>query len=685
MRDLCRAFKDGRLPNSMADDIYYNVRRMKNFKPPDAQRATGMSKRIAVVTGGAGFIGSHMVDLLLARDYRVRVIDSLVGGREANLAQHRDDARLAFERRDIRALEPGDTLFKNAAFVFHFAGIGDIVPSIERPIDYMDTNVHGHGARAGMRARGRGAKIGLCGVVLVLRPGGRADLRGLIRSRRSILTRLSKYHGEAAVLHWHRVYRLPVNSIRIFNAYGPRVRTTGAYGAVFGVFFKQKLAGKPFTVIGDGTQRRDFLFVTDVAAAFLRAAETDKTGRDLESRRRRSAKRESARRIARRSGGLYSEAAGRARLHLGRYRQDPARTRLEARGALRSGRPPHDGGHRTLARCAAVGSAVDRCRRPRRGLSIWDGRPDVVELLGSHYKHKIKTPEEIAALVGEMPRKRKVIMCHGVFDVVHPGHLRHLLYAKSKADILVASLTADRHISKGRYRPHVPQDLRAVNLAAFEIVDYVIIDPEPTPLKNIALIKPDIFAKGYEYQASGLPLKTQDELDLIRSYGGEIIFTPGDYVFSSSQLIEASPPSLRIEKLVTLMESADITFDKLRRVLDTLGGRRVHVVGDIIVDTFTYTSMIGGQTKTPTISVLFEHKTDYIGGAGIVAEHLRAAGADVMFSTVLGEDALKDFVLEGLSKSGVECQAGHRQDPADDQQERDHRRRLSAAQDRHAR
>ena len=142
---------------------------------------------------------------------------------------------------------------------------------------------------------------------------------------------------------------------------------------------------------------------------------------------------------------------------------------------------------------------------------------------------------------------------------------------------------------------------------------------------------------------------------MIHSYGGEIIFTPGDYVFSSSQLIEAAPPSLRIEKLMTLMESADLTFDKLRRVLDSLGGRRVHVVGDTIVDTFTYTSMIGGQTKTPTISVLFEKKTDYIGGAGIVAEHLRAAGADVVFSTVLGEDPLKDFVLEGLSKAGVEC------------------------------
>jgi rfaE bifunctional protein kinase chain/domain len=278
-----------------------------------------------------------------------------------------------------------------------------------------------------------------------------------------------------------------------------------------------------------------------------------------------------------------------------------------------------------------------------------------MELFGSHYRHKIKTAEEIASLIGEPPRKRKVIMCHGVFDVVHPGHLRHLLYAKSKADILVASLTADRHISKGHYRPHVPQDLRAVNLAAFETVDYVVIDAEPTPLKNLALIKPDFFAKGYEYTASGLPPKTQEELDVVSSYGGEIMFTPGDYVFSSSQLIEASPPSLRIEKLMMLMETARLTFGKLRQVLDKLGGRRVHVVGDTIVDTFTYTTMIGGQTKTPTISVLFEKKVDYIGGAGVVAEHLRAAGADVAFSTVLGEDALKDFVVEGLSKTGVEC------------------------------
>jgi UDP-glucose 4-epimerase len=236
-----------------------------------------MKQRISVVTGGAGFIGSHMVDRLLARGHSVRVIDSLVGGREANLAHHDRDPRLSLERRDIRVLQPEDALFHDVDYVFHFAGIGDIVPSIERPNDYMDVNVQG--------------------TVRVLECARTAKVKKLVYAASSscyglaaVPTRedhpiapehpyaLSKYQGEMAALHWRQVYKLPVNSIRIFNAYGPRVRTTGAYGAVLGVFFKQKLAGKPFTVIGDGTQRRDFLYVTDIADAFLRAAETDRSG-----------------------------------------------------------------------------------------------------------------------------------------------------------------------------------------------------------------------------------------------------------------------------------------------------------------------------------------------------------------------------------------------------------------------
>jgi len=232
---------------------------------------------ISIVTGGAGFIGSHMVDLLLSRGHAVRVIDNLVGGREGNLAHHANNPKLSLEKADIRDLEPGSALFKDVDYVIHFAGIGDIVPSIERPIDYMTVNVQGtvrvlEAARAGKIKKLVYAASSSC--------YGLADVP--TKENHPIAPEhpyaLSKYQGEMAVMHWRRVYKLPVNSIRIFNAYGPRARTTGAYGAVLGVFFKQKLAGKPFTVIGDGTQRRDFLYVTDVADAFLRAAEAEQTG-----------------------------------------------------------------------------------------------------------------------------------------------------------------------------------------------------------------------------------------------------------------------------------------------------------------------------------------------------------------------------------------------------------------------
>lgn len=277
--------------------------------------------------------------------------------------------------------------------------------------------------------------------------------------------------------------------------------------------------------------------------------------------------------------------------------------------------------------------------------------------LGDRYRHKIKTAEELRDILGPIPRAKRAIMCHGVFDVVHPGHLRHLIYAKSKADILIASITADQHISKGTYRPHVPQDLRALNLAAFELIDYVVIDPNATPIENIKIIKPDLLAKGYEYTANGLPPKTSEEAETLRSFGGDILFTPGDIVYSSSRLIQMKAPDLKLEKLQLAMEGSGVTFGDLRRTLDKLSSQRVHIVGDTIVDSYTQCAMIGGQTKTPTMSVLFESRTDYVGGAAIVAKHCRATGAAVEFSTVLGEDSLKDFVIEDLTEFGVEVKA----------------------------
>jgi len=123
----------------------------------------------------------------------------------------------------------------------------------------------------------------------------------------------------------------------------------------------------------------------------------------------------------------------------------------------------------------------------------------MTQILGERYRQKIKTPEELRDIIAYAARATRDHV-HGVFDVVHPGTF-HMMYAKSKADILIASITADIHISKGAYRPHVPQDLRALNLAAFEMIDYVVIDPNATPLENIHIIKPDLLAKGYEYTA----------------------------------------------------------------------------------------------------------------------------------------------------------------------------------------
>lgn len=273
------------------------------------------------------------------------------------------------------------------------------------------------------------------------------------------------------------------------------------------------------------------------------------------------------------------------------------------------------------------------------------------------FREKIKKLDELIRLIGPRPRRKKVIMCHGTFDIVHPGHVRHLIYAKEKADILVASLTCDEHIKKADHRPFVPEELRAMNLAALQMVDYVIIDRNAKPLENIARIQPDFFAKGYEYVAGGMDPRSKEEADVLAGYGGEFIFTPGDIVYSSSAIIESDPPDISVEKLMTLMQAENLDFDNFRRVLGKIRGSRIHVVGDTIVDSYVKTTLIGGQTKTPTFSVRYEGQSDFVGGAGIVAKHLRSAGADVTFTTVLGDDPLKDLVIKDLQAAGVTVDA----------------------------
>jgi len=232
---------------------------------------------IALVTGGAGFIGSHMVDLLLKNDFKVRVIDNFSGGHEKNLSQNFNNIDLEIEKNDICKINANNKIFKDVNYIFHFAGIGDIVPSIEKPYEYINTNVLG---TANILDISRNCPLEKFIYAASSSCYGLASTPTNEKHPISNLYpyALSKYQGEQCCFHWNKVYNLPVNSIRIFNAYGTRVRTTGAYGAVFGVFLKQKIENQPFTVVGDGSQKRDFLYVTDVAEAFYAASKTDKVG-----------------------------------------------------------------------------------------------------------------------------------------------------------------------------------------------------------------------------------------------------------------------------------------------------------------------------------------------------------------------------------------------------------------------
>jgi UDP-glucose 4-epimerase len=237
-----------------------------------------MTKKLCIVTGGAGFIGSHLTERLLADGHRVTVIDNFVIGRPQNLATVPNRDKLTVVEADIADYDTIEPLFKGVDWVFHMAAMADIVPSIENPVTYHRANVDGtisvlEAARRNEVKRFAYTASSSCyGIPDAYPTPETAPARPMYPYA------LTKYVGEQYAMHWCQTYQLPVVSLRLFNVFGPRHRTSGTYGAVFGVFLAQKLAGKPFTVVGDGTQTRDFTFVTDVVDAFVTAIESDVSG-----------------------------------------------------------------------------------------------------------------------------------------------------------------------------------------------------------------------------------------------------------------------------------------------------------------------------------------------------------------------------------------------------------------------
>ena len=232
----------------------------------------------SLVTGGAGFIGSHLVTSLLDLGHDVYVLDNFSTGRQQNLNHLENHSRLVVHEVDIGSGIDFSRLFSNVDHVYHLAALADIVPSIENPVSYHQSNVEGtfQVLRASVLCEVKRfvyiASSSCYGMADIIPTPETADIKPMYPYA------LTKHIGESYVLHWAKIYKLPAVSLRLFNVFGPRSRTSGTYGAVFGTFLAQKLAGKPFTVVGDGTQTRDFTYVTDVVEAILSAANSDLVG-----------------------------------------------------------------------------------------------------------------------------------------------------------------------------------------------------------------------------------------------------------------------------------------------------------------------------------------------------------------------------------------------------------------------
>lgn len=234
-----------------------------------------------LVTGGCGFIGSHLAEMLLVLGHEVVILDNLACGRKTNINTFETNSKLSFHQVDICDRAAMRPYLEDVDWVFHMAGLADIVPSIEQPDSYYQTNVTGTlnvlqcALESGVKRLIYAASSSCYGIPDIYPTPETSSIDPQYPYA------LTKYMGEELVLHWAKTYKLSAVSLRLFNVYGPRSRTSGAYGAVFGVFLAQKLKGSPFTVVGDGTQTRDFTYVTDVATAFIKAAQSDISGETM--------------------------------------------------------------------------------------------------------------------------------------------------------------------------------------------------------------------------------------------------------------------------------------------------------------------------------------------------------------------------------------------------------------------
>lgn len=272
---------------------------------------------------------------------------------------------------------------------------------------------------------------------------------------------------------------------------------------------------------------------------------------------------------------------------------------------------------------------------------------------------KVCTFERLISLRAEArDAGRTVVHCHGCFDVVHPGHIRHLQYARTLGDMLVVTVSADSHVNKGVDRPLIPDELRAASLAALECVDWVYVNPQPTAVELLEALKPDVYVKGAEYEKNQDPRFVAERQTVI-NHGGRVVFSSGDVVYSSTALIGSleSLDAFNGEKLARFRTSYGLSGSRLQELMHRIRGQRVLVIGDYLLDRYHFCEAATVASEAPVMTLRLVGRRDYDGGAAVIASHLAALGASPVLVSSLPSDGQSSEIQLRLRAAGVNVEA----------------------------
>ncbi len=248
-----------------------------------------------------------------------------------------------------------------------------------------------------------------------------------------------------------------------------------------------------------------------------------------------------------------------------------------------------------------------------------------------------------------------LVHCHGCFDIVHPGHIRHLRQAKSSGDTLLVSITGDDQMRKGVGRPLIPEELRAENLAALDFVDFVFVERRATAAELLDEVQPDVFVKGREYEFNNDP-RFGAERETVERHGGRVVFSSGDVVFSSTALVSALSQSADPyhARLSQLLGDDRLRADGLSELIGSFRGKRVVVIGEPILDTYVACDRPGVAGESPVMTLRPVDRTTFDGGGAIIARHLAAMGARPTLVCALPDSAETDGLRRRLLTEGVD-------------------------------